>query len=194
MTKITIIGATGSLGKASTKALLEQTDADLVLFSRTANQLTENKRTTRIAASVLNQEALETALDGADMAFVALSGDLPTYITAVIKAMIFVGTKRIIFISSYGIYGELPGQNGRVSSLLRPYRQAVDILEESDLDYTILRPGWFDNSDDLSYHLIPKGEVIEGNQISRQAIAALVTEIAKNSQLYCNQNLGIVRY
>ncbi|WP_346962594.1 hypothetical protein [Streptococcus sp. DD11] len=28
------------------------------------------------------------------------------------------------------------------------------------MDYTILRPGWFDSSSDTSYELIPKGQVV----------------------------------
>lgn len=97
------------------------------------------------------------------MVFVALSGDLPKMAEAICLAMSTTEVKRLIFISSYGIYGELPGQNGTVQSVLEPYREATDVIEASNLDYTILRPGWFDNSPDISYHLFDKGEVIRGN-------------------------------
>ena len=49
--------------------------------------------------------------------------------------------KRLIFISSMGIYGEVPGETYR--SVLDPYRDSAALIEASDLDYTILRPGWF---------------------------------------------------
>lgn len=77
--------------------------------------------------------------------------------------------------------------------MLQPYRQAADLLEESDLDYTILRPGWFDNSSDHSYRLFPKGQVIDGHQISRAAIADFVKSLAENPQDHVQANLGMVR-
>ncbi|MBM7642271.1 NAD(P)H-binding protein [Streptococcus loxodontisalivarius] len=193
MTKVTIIGATGSLGRAAQKALLEQTDAELVLYARSADRLEDQARTTRLAADVSDTATLENAVAGADLVFVALSGNLPKLLSQVMTAMDKVGSKRIVFISSYGIYGELPGQNGRVDPILKPYRKAADLLEASDLDYTILRPGWFDNNSDQSYQLFPKGEIITGNTIARSAIASLVTKMVQNPSQYLKENLGIVR-
>ena len=40
-----------------------------------------------------------------------------------------------------GIYGEVPGETYR--GVLDPYRDSAAVIEASDLDYTILRPGWF---------------------------------------------------
>lgn len=193
MTQVTIIGATGSLGRATTKILLDETDAELTLFSRSANKLPDSARTIKIAASVFDKAALEQALTGSDLVFVALSGDLSRMVTAIINAMQATQTKRIIFISSYGIYGELSGQNGQVAGILRPYRQAADILENSGLDITILRPGWLDNSSDRSYDLIPKGDIIYANNISRLAIADFVKEVALEPSRFVNTNFGIVR-
>lgn len=190
---VTIVGATGSLGRAATSVLLDETDAFLTLFSRTANQLPNDSRVTTIAASVFDKVKLEKAIAGSDVVFVALSGDLPKMVAAVVEAMQATQAKRIIFISSYGIYGELPNQNGQVAPILSPYRQAVDFLEQTELDYTILRPGWFDNSSDWSYTLYSKGEVIYGNNISRFAIADFVKEVVLDSTKFIRENLGIVR-
>lgn len=192
MTNVTIIGASGSLGRAATQTLLNETTVNLTLMSRSIRG-NQDPRVTTIAASVFDKDALETAVRDADLVFVALSGDLPAMVQEIIKAMDATASKRIIFIASYGIYGELPGQNGQVQAVLRPYRQAADILENSDLDYTILRPGWFDNSSDTSYELIPKGEVIYGNDISRKAIAAFVKEVAENPSSHVKANYGMVR-
>jgi uncharacterized protein YbjT (DUF2867 family) len=54
------------------------------------------------------------------------------------------GVKRLIFISSMGIYDEVPGQ--RYDSILDPYRNAAQVIESSDLDYTIVRPAWLISS------------------------------------------------
>jgi uncharacterized protein YbjT (DUF2867 family) len=60
---------------------------------------------------------------------------------AIDNAMHAAGLKRLIFISSMGIYGEVPGET--YCSVLDPYRDSAALIEASDLDYTILRPGWF---------------------------------------------------
>lgn len=193
MTKVTIIGATGSLGRVATQVLLRETDFDLTLFSRSADNLPDHEKVQKIGASTDEADKLEAAVADSQLVFVALSGDLPKMITQIITAMKAVGTKRLVFISSYGIYGEIAGKPNTVSSILRPYRKAADIVEESGLDYTILRPGWFDNGSDMDYQLIPKGEVIYGNTISRKSIADVVNRIAQNPKLYVKQNLGIVR-
>lgn len=192
MTKVTIIGASGSLGRAATQTLLDETSVNLILMSRSIRG-GQDPRVTTITASVSDKDALENAVRDADLVFVALSGDLPAMVKEIIKAMDATASKRIIFITSYGIYGELPGQNGQVQAVLRSYRQAADLLEASDLDYTILRPGWFDNSSDTSYELIPKGDVIYGNDISRKAIASFVKEVAENPSLHVKANYGMVR-
>jgi len=46
-----------------------------------------------------------------------------------------LGPERRIFISSMAIYDEVPGQSFQAA--LRPYREAADVIEASDLDYTI---------------------------------------------------------
>ena len=193
MTKVTIIGATGSLGRSATQTLLDQTDAQLTLFARSASRLADQARVTRVSASVDDSDQLTAAVQDADLVFVALSGDLPGMMKKIIAAMDQTGSKRLIFIASYGIYGELPGQKGQVQPVLRSYRQAADLLEASDLDYTILRPGWFDSSSDTSYELIPKGQVVYGNNISRLAIADFVKTVAENPSLHIKENLAIIR-
>ena len=193
MLKVAIIGATGSLGRATTKELLKNETIQLTLFSRTVNHLPEYKNTIKIAGDVAEKEKLKAALIDQDLVFVALSGNLPDLITKIIEAMNEVKSKRIIFISSYGIYGELPGQNGRVENILKPYRQAADILEKSNLAYTILRPGWFDHSSDSSYELIEKGQIVYGNHISRQAIAQFVRYAAEHLADFVYGNYAIVR-
>lgn len=192
MKKVTIIGATGSLGRAVTKRLTEE-NVELTLVSRSITDSLEPKGARVLAGNVMDAAIVEEAVQDADVVFVALSGNLPQMVTTIVGAMEVVGTKRLIFIASYGIYGELPGQNGRVASVLAPYRQAADLIEESSLVYTILRPGWFDNSSDRSYQLIPKREVIYGNEISRLAIADVVASIVENPTIYMKDNLGIVR-
>ena len=75
---------------------------------------------------------------------------------AIVDAMHQTGLKRLIFISAMGIYGEVPGE--RYRSILDPYRDSAAIIEQSDLDYTILRPGWFTHDAEVRYQITQKGE------------------------------------
>ena len=100
-------------------------------------------------------------------------------------------TKRLIFITSMGIYNEVPG-GGNLSenSILKPYREAADIIEASSLNYTLLRPGWFDNGSD-NYEITRKGEMFKGHDVSRQAIANLVVKYINGFGI--GESLGINR-
>ena len=77
---------------------------------------------------------------------------------SIVAAMHATGLKRLLFISSTGIYGEVPGE--RYRSVLDPYRDAAAVIEASDLDYTILRPGWFTHDEQVSYQLTQKGRAV----------------------------------
>ena len=77
------------------------------------------------------------------------------------------GVKRLIFISSMGIYNEVPGQNYR--RVLDPYRDSAAVIEASDLDYTILRPGWLPQDEPIDYQITQKGEAFKGHDGPRTA-------------------------
>jgi uncharacterized protein YbjT (DUF2867 family) len=90
-----------------------------------------------------------------------------------VKAIQETGVKRIMAISSIGIY-KTPLQ-----SVLIPYRKLADIIESSGLDYTILRPGWFTNANEIDYAITQKGKAETGTAISRKSIAALWQSLQK---------------
>lgn len=70
----------------------------------------------------------------------------------IVKAMKEVGVKRIIAISSIGIYAE------PLKPVLLPYRKLADVIEASGLNYTILRPDWFTSANENDYVVTHKGE------------------------------------
>jgi uncharacterized protein YbjT (DUF2867 family) len=59
------------------------------------------------------------------------------------------------------------------------------------LDYTILRPDWFTNADEIDYTLTKKGTPETGSAISRKSIADFVSKLVNYPNLYVNENLGI---
>jgi uncharacterized protein YbjT (DUF2867 family) len=106
--------------------------------------------------SSLDRESLERAMRGKDVVYANLSGRVKDQAEHIVAAMHATSLRRLIFISSMGIYGEVPGE--RYRSVLDPYRDSAAVIEASDLDYTILRPGWFTSDDEVDYLLTQKGE------------------------------------
>ena len=195
--RILILGATGSIGSKLRKTLLEKTDYKLTLFSTRANRLQINQnREVAIAGDVNNQNDLARVIQNQDVVFAALSGALGKMAKNIVTAMQNSQTKRLIFISSMGIYNEIPrsigGGNLNENSMLKPYREAADVIEASNLDYTIIRPGWFDEGSD-NYEITRKGEAFKGHDVSRQAIANLVLKLIQNNGFGIRESLGINR-
>ena len=195
--RVLIIGATGSIGSKLRKTLLERTDYKLTLFSTRANRLQINpNREIAVAGNVNNQNDLSRVIQNQDVVFAALSGALGQMARSIVNAMQHSQTKRLIFISSMGIYNEIPRSIGggylNENSMLRPYREAADVIEASNLDYTIIRTGWFDEGSD-NYEITRKGEAFKGHDVSRQAIANLVLKLIQNNGFGIRESLGINR-
>ena len=144
-------------------------------------------RHTVIEGDATNYNMVKNAVSSMDIVYVNLAGDLGKMAENIVKAMTETGVRRIIAISSIGIY-EMP-----IKSILKPYRQLADIIEASNLDYTILRPDWFTDSNEIDYALTQKGEPETGAAVSRKSIAAFIKTIVEDPQLYNKQNLGISR-
>ena len=128
---------------------------------------------------------VKEAIAGQDIVCVNLAGNLEAMANNIVKAMHAMNVKRIIAVSSIGIY------NTPLKPVLIPYRKLADIIEGSGLDHTILRPDWFTDADEINYSLTRKGEPETGTAISRKSIAAFVKSIVENPILFMNENLGI---
>lgn len=187
MKNIIILGASGSLAKYVINVLKADEDVHLTLFVRNKMRLgnVDTSGCTLIEGDVLDYDSLKNALRGQDVVYGNLSGDLGAMAKNIVMAMHETGVKKLIFISSIGIYDE------PVRSVLKPYRAAADVIESSDLDYTILRPTWFTNDNEVDYELTSKGQPEKGSVISRKSIAAFISKIIQSPDKYRRQNLGI---
>ncbi|MDO5609126.1 MAG: NAD(P)H-binding protein [Capnocytophaga sp.] len=188
MKNVLIIGASGSLAKHVIDTLQNVDNVHLTLLARSKNRIAgvnDTIGTTVIEADVLKYDQLKKAVENQDIIYVNLSGDLDTMSKNIIKAMKENNVKRVIAISSIGIY-ETP-----LKPILKPYRALADNFEASGLDYTILRPDWFTNADEVEYALTRKGQPESGSAISRKSIAAFVATLVQNPELYVKENLGI---
>jgi uncharacterized protein YbjT (DUF2867 family) len=193
MTRVLILGANGQLARNTTTHFLKETDAQLTLFLRKSSRLKnpDRERITIVEGDVTDRDALIAAMRDQDVVYANLAGDMKRQAEAIVAAMKAAGLKRLIFISSMGIYGEVPGESYR--SVLDPYRDSAAVIEASGLDYTVLRPGWFTNEPAADYRLTRKGEPFQGHDVSLNALSGLIAQLALSPDRYARESLGVSR-
>ncbi|MFJ2988309.1 NAD(P)H-binding protein [Collimonas sp. NPDC087041] len=191
MTRVLILGANGQVARHTTARFLANSNAKLTLYLRRASRLKnpDPKRVTVVEGDVLDMSALISAMRDQDVVFASLAGDLNNQAQSIVAAMDKAGLKRLIFVSSMGIYGEVPGEKYR--SILDPYRDAAAVIELSNLDYTVLRPGWFTQNPKIDYQITQKGEPFLGHDISLNSLSDLIVKLSLDSKLYVGCSIGV---
>lgn len=198
MTHVLILGANGQIARYAIDLFLNDTDVNLTLYLRNSNRLRnlESDRVHIIEGDVRDLATLEQAMEGQDVVYANVSGDMEGQAKSIVKTMNKTGLKRLIFINAFGIYNEIPGEFGRwnqrvIGQYLGPYRKAADIIENSDLDYTIIRPPWLTNKDEIDFEITDKDETFIGTVVSRKSVAALVVKLVESPDVQVPRNLGI---
>ncbi|KRG10183.1 SDR family oxidoreductase [Staphylococcus sp. NAM3COL9] len=198
MTRVLILGANGAISKAAINSFLENTSYTLRLFLRDANRLPDfaSDRIRVREGDATDFNDVNSAMDDVDIVIASLSGDLDKEATTIVKAMQTNDVKRLIFVTSLGIYNEVPGDFGKwvqqqIGDRLPVYKEAADIIENSGLDYTIFRPAWLTHTNEIDYEITQKSESFKGTEVSRKSIAAVIVKIAKDPSLYLKENIGI---
>jgi uncharacterized protein YbjT (DUF2867 family) len=187
------LGANGQLARHTTDVFLRTTDVALTLYLRRASRL-KNPDPTRvriIEGDVLDARTLTSAMKDQDVVYANLAGDMKRQAESIVQCMRAAGVKRLMFISSMGIYGEVPGE--RYRSVLDPYRDSAAVIETADLDYTVLRPGWFTHDEEISYQITRKGEPFKGHNVSLNSLSDLIVKLATTPSLNVRQSLGVAR-
>src|SRR5271165_3625146 len=191
MTRVLILGANGQLARNTTRVLLDNPALTLTLYLRRAGRLKNPApdRATIVEGDVLDGTALRHAMRDQDIVYANLAGDMAAQARGIIDAMHATGLKRLIFVSSMGIYGEVPGEKYR--SILDPYRDAAAVIEQSDLDYTVVRPGWFTQDQKVDYQITQKGEPFRGHDVSLNSVSDLIVKLALTPELHSRCSVGI---
>jgi uncharacterized protein YbjT (DUF2867 family) len=187
MKNVIILGANGKIAQHVTDMLINRDDIKLTLFLRDPRKL-QGKDVSKcvvIQGDVLHFEQLKSAIKGQDIVYANLDGDLEAMAKNIVKAMAETGVGKIIFISATGIYDK------PLKPVLVPYRRAADVIEASDLDYTILRPAWFTDTDAINYETTRKGQPEKGSVISEKSLATLITRIIHAPGKFTRENLGV---
>jgi uncharacterized protein YbjT (DUF2867 family) len=193
VTSILILGANGQLARNTTRVLLRQPEAKLTLYLRRASRLAnpDSARVKIVEGDVLDLETLSGAMKGQEIVYANLAGAMKKQAEHIIEAMHVSGLERLIFVSSMGIYGEVPGEKYR--SVLDPYRDSAAVIEASDLNYTILRPGWFTQDEAINYRLTQKGDPFKGNDVSLNSLSDLIVKLALTPGLHVRESIGVSR-
>lgn len=200
MAKILILGANGKIARLAETELLQETSHQLLLFLRNANrlQVSDARREKIIEGDVTNTNLLEKALAGVDIVYANLAGkNIAQQAKSVVTAMNLVGIKRLIWIATLGIYDEVPGKFGQWNhhmldgGYLETYAAAAKVIENSDLDYTIVRPAWLSNKDIVSYETTEKREPFKGTEVSRKSVANFVVQLINEPEKASRHSVGV---
>lgn len=198
--KILILGAAGQISRILIEKLLKETDHSLVLFARNGSKrikISDVSRETVIDGDYTDINLVKKALEGVDAVYLNDVNSL-VGVKTVVEAMEDCQVNVLIAASILGIYGEVPGEFGKWNERMvgaagiKSQRQAADIIEDSSLDYTILRLTWlYDQSGNEAYHLTRKGEPFVGAQVTREAVAKLICDIIHNPVDYAKASIGV---
>jgi uncharacterized protein YbjT (DUF2867 family) len=199
MKNILILGASGQIAQWVIRSLATETQVQQTLLLRDPKKLTgkEPANAKVVIGDVLDKKVLKDAVAGQDIVYANLTGeDLDKQAQAVIAAMKATGVKRLIFVLSLGIYDEVPGKFGEwnnaiIGEDLKPFRRAADAIEASGLDYTILRPAWLTDEDEVDYETTEKGQPFKGTVVSRRSVGDLISQVIVNPARHIGANLGV---
>ncbi|MBL8882714.1 MAG: SDR family oxidoreductase [Hyphomicrobium sp.] len=198
MTRVLVLGAGGQIARHVVAMLDSDAAVSLTLFARSPAKLTQTPANAKIVqGDVLDSAKLDSAVKGQDIVYANLTGEnLDAQAKGVIASMQAMGVKRLIFVLALGIYDEVPGKfgewnNATIGEELRPFRRAADAIEASKLDYTILRPAWLTDEDEVDYELTERNARFKGTVVSRKSVADLIVKMIRSPSLHLRGNVGV---
>ncbi|QQN68201.1 SDR family oxidoreductase [Comamonas testosteroni] len=198
MTKVLILGASGQIARWAVQMLGEQKDVEQTLLVRAPEKLSghEPANAKVVIGDVMDRKLLAQIMQGHDVVYANLAGEVDTQTERILAAMQSKGVKRLIFVNSLGIYDEVPGKFGEwnrreIGQYLPPYRKSADLIEASDTDYTILRAAWLQDEDEVDYEVTARNEPFKGTEVSRKSVAALVADLVRHPERLVRANVGV---
>lgn len=196
--KVLILGAAGQVSRMLTERLLNESDTEITLYARQANSRLKvsSERVKIIDGDFHDKSKLVEAMSEIDIVYLNDMRDAQAT-QSIVSAMDEAGVKRLIGATVLGIYDEVTGAFGRwndamVGSSAPLYKSAAKVVEDSDLDYTLLRLTWlYDQEGNEEYELTEKGEPFIGAQVTRQAVSRLIMDLLADNTKYICESLGV---
>ena len=200
MKRILVLGATGFFGKNLVNKLLENNNYEVVAISRHCKDVYTNKdRLIAVNKDATKEEDLNSVMNGIDVVYCAISGEsLPIVAEKLLKIMPLHNVSRLILMGAVGIYNEIPANlddddNIRNNEEQIPNLEAVEKLENSNLNYTIIRPGYLQDGDENDYVLTFKGSLAKGFESTISSVINLALKLIDNDNLFSRCNLSITK-
>lgn len=193
--KLIIFGATGQTGQELVKQAIAHGHT-VTAFVRNPDKLElTDEKLQIIEGDVLNQEAVNQAVQGQDAVLTALgteslaySGFLERSLLRIINAMKINGVERIGYVASAGVDQELPGAQGLLAQQilknpLKDHRQAIELLKQADVAYTVARPLRLMNGPLTGlYRQADTGVPEQAKQINRADVAHFLLEAIEQDE------------
>lgn len=202
MAKVLILGANGKIARLAEHIFVDTTDTSLKLYLRDAERLDDfvdshDKLTEAIEGDSTDVQNLVESMKDVDLVYANLAGNnITAQAKAVVEAMHAANKTRLVWISTLGIYDEVPGKFGEwnkkiLGDYITNYAAAAKVIEDSDLDYTIIRPAWLTDKPEVDYEVTQKGEDFKGTEVSRRSIAQIVVDISQDPDKFKRESIGV---
>lgn len=154
--KLLIFGATGSIGNQIVEQALEQ-GYQVTAFSRSASQLDFDPNLDIVEGNVLDLVSVEKVMSDHDAVLIALGAGSKGTVRSegtrnIIRAMQQHGVRRLICLSTLGVGESRDNLNFfwkyimfgfLLRKAFKDHQKQEQYIKESDLDWTIVRPGAF---------------------------------------------------
>lgn len=111
MVKVVVLGAHGQVAQIAERFMFADKDVKTSLFLRDAKRMADKaNEATIFEGSATDAAQLEKAMKGQDIVYANLGGkdDIDLEAEATIEAMHNANVKRLIWVSTLGIYDEVP--------------------------------------------------------------------------------------
>lgn len=202
--KLVVFGASGRVGQHVVKLALQQ-GMKVTAFVRTPSKLQISHpflhiyhgnalQADDVAAAIKGQHAVISCL--ASSKGLKKSTELGRMVENIAFGMQKHQIKRIIYVASAGIDGEIPGISGKMMMKtlkypLMDHRHAVDTIVHYNLDYTIIRPmGLTDDAPIGNYREAVEGIPERGKSIARADVANFIMKTLLDPK-YIHQSISI---
>lgn len=192
---VLLLGLDSQIGQATRTYLLENTNEHLTILSEDPDSLGyDQDRQKIIKGSIDNDQELDKAMLGQDVVVVTLCKDVDKKLKKIITSMNKNDVKRIIFVGYMGPYEHKPTakkcKQDATYRNLKPFAQAHKELENSNLDYTIIRSNWV-TSGPVNYEISIEGMPFIEQDVSLETIASLIARLTRQEHLYERQSVGV---
>lgn len=205
MKNVLILGASGNIAQLVAQSL--STKANLTLYLRNPNKLNSPDVNSKIiVGDIFDKDTLVKAMKNQDIIFSNLGWQhMADMATTVVEAANIAGVSRLIWMATAGIYNEISASNSEKyvqmygtpdnpDTYFGDERLGADIVEESNLVTTVIRPHTLTDLDIIEPTLITgRNDLVGGYPISRKTVAQFISELIQSPDHYRNESIGISR-